>query len=138
MWKKIVITLGTITIYLIICFTIYENFNKTPTEKITTVLSEKHTTPVIKEQPIGNLIIKRINLNEELYSIDSSENNIEKHVTILKYSEEPTIKNSTIFIAAHSGTGKIAYFKNLNKLKTNDIIILKYKNNTYSYKIKNI
>lgn len=138
MWKKIIFIFGTILIYLIICFAIYESFNKPQTKKITTTLPEKLTTPITKDKPIGNLIINRINLNEELYPIDSIENNIEKHVTILKHSEDPKVENSTIFIAAHSGTGKIAYFKDLDKLTINDQIILKYKNNTYTYKIKNI
>ena len=43
-----------------------------------------------------------------------------------------------MFLAAHSGTGKIAYFNNLNKLNENDEIILNYKELTYIYKITKI
>ena len=39
----------------------------------------------------------------------------------------PNEENSILFLAAHSGTGEIAYFQNLDKLKPKDIIKLKYK-----------
>lgn len=138
MWKKIILILMILISYVLVCYKIYSIYKKPVSEKITTVLTEKKVIPVRQEYPIGQLIIKKINLDEELYSITSSKNNIEEHVTILKYSEEPSIENSTIFIAAHSGTGNIAYFKNLNNLTINDQIILKYKDITYTYKVKNI
>lgn len=138
MWKKIILILLIITSYILICHKIYSTYKITNPEKIVTKLTEKSIIPIKKEQPIGKLIIKKINLSEELYSINSPKNNIEEHVTILKQSEEPTQKDSSIFIAAHSGTGKIAYFKDLNKLKINDHIILVYKNITYTYIVKNI
>ena len=43
-----------------------------------------------------------------------------------------------MFIAAHSGTGRLAYFKNLDKLQINDVIKLEYKNINYTYQIKDI
>ncbi len=87
---------------------------------------------------IGKLIIKKLNINESLYKITSKENNVEKHITILKESILPDQDNSIIFLAAHSGTGKIAYFKDLNNLKINDEIIFYYKNITYKYYVKDI
>ena len=62
------------------------------------------------DNSIGYLKINKINLKEKLYNINSKENNIEKNITILKGSILPDKDNSIIFIAAHSGTGKIAYF----------------------------
>ena len=50
----------------------------------------------------------------------------------------PTEKNSIVFLAAHSGNGSIAFFKDLNKLEVGDIIELKYKNQIYHYQINNI
>lgn len=50
----------------------------------------------------------------------------------------PTEKNSIIFLAAHSGSGRIAFFKDLNKLKIGDTIELKYKKKIYHYQISNI
>lgn len=134
MWKKITIIL----FYLIACFLIYEKESIISTNTISSTLKEKLTIPKFQEKPIGKLIINKINLIEDIYSIDSKHNNIEEHVTILPPSKEPEQKNTTIFIAAHSGTGRIAYFKNLNNLSINDQIILIYKNISYKYIVKNI
>jgi LPXTG-site transpeptidase (sortase) family protein len=91
-----------------------------------------------KETPIGKLIIKNINLKQNLYSINSEENTIEKNVEILKESIYPDKDNSLMILAAHSGTGEIAYFEELDKLNINDEIILIYKNKKYTYIIKEI
>lgn len=138
MWKKIILIINIIIFYSIGCILIHQKYNPEITHNIITEFKEKISTPPTKEIPIGKLIIKKININENLYSIDSPQNNIEQHVTILSPSKEPTTKNSTIFIAAHSGAGKIAYFKNLDKLTQNDQITLIYKNITYTYIVKNI
>ena len=88
----------------------------------------------LKEQPIGYLAIDKISLKEDLYKLDSSKNNIEEHVTILKESNFPDL----LILAAHSGTGKIAYFNNLDRLKVDDEIKLIYENKTYTYYVKDI
>lgn len=87
---------------------------------------------------IGSLKIKKLNINENLYKINSEDNNVDKHVTILKESILPENDNSIVFIAAHSGTGEIAYFKNLNLLEENDIINLELNNKKYIYTVKSI
>ena len=87
---------------------------------------------------IGTLIIKKINLKEDLYSLDSTENTVEKHITILKESIFPNQENSIVFLAAHSGTGKVAYFERLDELREKDEIILIYKQKKYSYQVKDI
>ena len=86
----------------------------------------------------GTLIINKINLKEELFPINSEENTIEKHVSILKDSTYPEEDKSLMIIAAHSGIGPIAYFQELNKLELNDEIILIIKNKKYIYKVKDI
>lgn len=86
-----------------------------------------------KEQPIGKVQIPKINLNKSLYKIESKLNNIEENVTILE-SDLPSI----IILAAHSGTGHNAFFKDLNKLNINDTINLTYTSNNYTYKVINI
>ncbi len=93
---------------------------------------------VKKKEEIGQLIIKKIALKSNLYEISNPKNNIEKNVTILKESIPPTNKKSIMILAAHSGTGKIAYFESLNKLEINDYIILIYKNKKYTYVVKDI
>lgn len=91
-----------------------------------------------KEAPIGTLIINKINLKKELYDINSKNNTIEKNITILKGSIDPSYNNSIFFIAAHSGSGKLAFFKNLEQLQINDKIILIYKNKKYTYHVNKI
>lgn len=84
------------------------------------------------------LIIKKINLKEKIYNLNDKRNNIEEHVTILKESIMPDKNNSILFIAAHSGTGKIAYFNRLNELKKGDKVILIFHNKTITYIVKDI
>lgn len=81
----------------------------------------------------GTIIINKINLNEELFPINSSENTIERHVSILKEST-----SSLMIIAAHSGIGPIAYFQELDKLELNDEIILIINNKKRIYIVKDI
>lgn len=50
----------------------------------------------------------------------------------------PSEENSILFLAAHSGIGKVAFFEELDKLKLEDEIIINYQNNLYKYRIKNI
>ncbi len=88
---------------------------------------------IIKNNKYGEIIIDKINLNEELFPINSDENTIERHVSILKDSTK-----ELIIIAAHSGTGPLAYFQNLDKLEINDEIILVIKNKQSIYKVKDI
>lgn len=90
------------------------------------------------EEIIGNLIIDKINLDMPLYNIESKNNNIEENITILKESILPPKEKSIIFLAAHSGTSKISYFDNLDKLEINDTILLTINNTENVYQIKNI
>lgn len=90
------------------------------------------------DNSIGYIEINQINLKEKLYKINSTDNNVDKNITILKESILPPNKNDIIYIAAHSGTGPTAYFKNLNYLKKNDEIIIYLYNNKYTYIVKKI
>ena len=85
-----------------------------------------------KNDNIGKIIINKICLKENLYSINNPKNNIEEHVTILEEID------NTIVLAAHSGTGPIAYFERLDELEINDEIILIYNNKKYKYRVKEI
>ena len=159
MLKKFLSTTIILLIYTVICHKIYLEFKiEKPKEEPKQVLNKSNSiqetqtlsiktnieeTPKIKYTPlpdtsIGTLKINKINLFNKIYPINDPLNNIEKNVTILNYSNEPSNDNSIIFIAAHSGTGKLAFFKNLNKLEINDTIELTYKNKLYTYQIKDI
>lgn len=85
-----------------------------------------------KEKPIGNIIIPKIKVNNDLYDIKSPNNDVDKNVALLYKN------NHIIVLAAHSGTGKAAYFKNLNQLNINDEIIINLDNNKNKYIVKNI
>ena len=93
---------------------------------------------IVNSNIIGKIIIPKIDLEKDLYSINSEENNIEKNVTILKESVFPDKENSLMLIAAHSGTGNIAYFNKLDRLKEKDEVYLIINDNYYIYEIKDI
>lgn len=96
------------------------------------------TTHIKRKEEIEYIIIPKINLKRPLYPINSKENTIEKNIAILKESIMPNDNNSILILAAHSGTGKIAYFEQLDQLTINDEIIIKYHNKNYIYQVKDI
>lgn len=140
MLKNLLYCSFIILCFLVSCFLIYKNEKpKTNTAiKNIKVYNIKNEQRKINEDNIGKLIIKKINLENNLYDINNKKNNVNQNVTILSGSIYPEIENSIMFIAAHSGTGEIAYFKNLDKLSINDEINLIFKNKNYNYIIKNI
>ena len=89
-------------------------------------------------EKIGELIINKINLKQDLYKIESKKNNIEENVAVMKESNYPNISNGILILAAHSGTGKIAYFEELDNLELKDNITIIYKNKKYIYQITKI
>lgn len=97
---------------------------------------ETLNTQNIDNDIIGNITIEKLHINNPLYNIDNPKNNIEQNITILKQSILPDKDNSILFIAAHSGTGHIAFFKDLNRLKENDEVIITYNNIKYTYIVK--
>jgi len=101
--------------------------------KISTNNITNNTNSISNNDYYGKLIIDKINLNEELFPIDSNENTIERHVSILKDSNK-----DLMIIAAHSGIGPLAYFQELDKLELNDEIILIIENNKTIYIVKDI
>ena len=104
--------------------------NKTP--KINKMSS------VDEDEYIALLEIPKINLMEGFYSTNSSKNNVNYNITLLNESTMPDQDGSVIYLAAHSGTGYLAYFKDLNKLSLDDFIIINYQNKKYTYSINDI
>ncbi len=86
----------------------------------------------------GYLEIPIINLKQGLVPINSKENNVNKNIQTIYPSDYPNIENGNLILAAHSGTSKISYFKNLYKLNNNDDVYIIYNNERYIYKIVNI
>ena len=83
-----------------------------------------------------NIYIEKINVNQNIYSKDSTMNKIDKHVFITEDSGFPD-DTTTVIIGAHSGVGPLAYFKDLNLLDINDSIIITYKEKEYKYIVVN-
>ncbi len=136
MKKLNIIILLIILILIPISPHINNNSIKTKTSLVTKIGISNHLK-LFKDDNIGYINIDKINLKEKLYSIGNKKNNVEENVTILRDSTFPNNINSTMIIAAHSGTGKIAYFKNLDKLNIGDEVNLIIKDKKYNYIIKN-
>lgn len=90
------------------------------------------------EEYLGILSIPKINLKTGFYNINSKKNNVSSNVTLLKESVMPEDDGSILYLAAHSGSGYLAYFKDLEKLKEEDIITITYNKNDYLYVISSI
>ncbi len=81
----------------------------------------------------GILIIPSINMTYGFYDLESDRNDVSKNVTLI----DSGIPN-TYILAAHSGTGSIAYFNDLKFVEQNDEIYLKFKDKTNVYEVKSI
>ena len=101
-------------------------------------IKKDNNTSNKNEDYIMILEIPKIDLKRGILSKDAKDNNIEKNVTILKESDYPDKVNGNVYIAAHNGTAKISYFRELYKLNINDIAILYYKGIKYTYKVDKI
>ena len=84
------------------------------------------------------LEIPKIALSQKIYTLDSNLNQIKYHVTLLPASTLPNTENSEIFLAAHAGSSKISYFRNLNLLTEDDVAYLTYEGYKYTYQVKDI
>ena len=88
-----------------------------------------------KEEKLLTLIIPKINLNKDIYPINSSNNNINNNIKLLSSSN---INKNTYILASHSGTNNNAYFNNLPNLNIKDKVYINKSNNIYTYQITNI
>lgn len=85
---------------------------------------------------IGVLEIPQINLKRGFLNINDTNNNVNKNIQVLENSAMPDIDGGLLVIAGHSGSGRVAFFKNLHKLKQNDQIYIFYENIKYIYKVE--
>ncbi len=110
-------------------------------EDNTPQIVEESIEKPVEETPnsyLGILTIDKINLSQGFYDKDNPDNNVSKNITFLEPTNYPDENKGNVILVAHSGTSHIAYFKNLYKLKINDIAKIDYKGKTYIYKIENI
>lgn len=105
-----------------------ESQEETPKEE------EKKTEVVIDYKAI--LEIPKINLKRGIVDKNSSYNNVNKNIYIVKETTFPDEqKESHIILAAHSGNSYVSFFRNLNKLSFDDKVYFYYANKKYIYNI---
>ena len=118
-----------------------EEFYTSQEEKKEESTNDTQKVEEVKKQNKINYIailkIPKIDLERGLVDPKSYLNDVKYNLEIVEGSSMPDIKNSNLIIASHSGTARISYFRNLNKLSINDEILLIYKNKTYKYKVSN-
>lgn len=133
MSKKTIILL---LLVIIISLPIKISKEKPIISTISTIFNTKNGKTKIID-PIGKLEISKINLKKYLYDQNSSLNNIEENVTIIKETISKN-ENGLIILAAHSGDSDKAFFNDLDKLTIGDYINLTYKRKEYLYIVTNI
>ena len=119
-----------------------ENTNET-TNNTTSNTAEKakkaqEEREKIAKEFIGYLEIKKINLKQGILSKTSYYNDVKYNIKTLDQSDYPDKSLGNVILVAHSGTGYLAFFKNLHKLSLGDEAKISYKNYVYTYKIVNI
>ncbi len=82
--------------------------------------------------------IPKINLEKGLCKKDTWCNNVNRNVQILDEASYPDNENGNFILAGHSGSGRTAYFRNVDKLKLDDEISIIYNGFEYKYKVVNI
>ena len=87
---------------------------------------------------IGTLEIPKLKLNKGFLNLESPYNNVDRNVTVIKYSTFPDEENSNLILAAHSGDCAICFFDKLYKLSLKDKAIIDYKGYKYAYILKDI
>ena len=126
-----------IKIIILIIVVVLSKDNTTISYKLDNNIKYNSTINNYKEY-IMYIEIPKIKLYKGLYNIDNKKNNVKYNIEILKKSSMPNIINSNLILAAHSGNGHLAYFKDLYKLKIEDMIYLNYNKKNYTYTIVDI
>ena len=145
----LLIMLGT---FCLICKNVYNyNQNKQDNKKVDDYLKKDNLDKVANKDSVSKanlnsnaesyiavLEIPKLSLKRGLYTIDSKNNNLKKTIQILDESDMPDVENGNLILAGHSGSGRIAYFKNLHKLNYGDEINVFFNNIKYKYKVVSI
>ena len=113
-----------------------QKIDETPQEEVFVEVENKNVSETNYDY-IAVLEIPKINLKRGL-SQDKYYNNVNRNVEILKGSTMPNISKGNFILAGHSGSGRVAYFRNLNKLTIGDISYIYYGGIKYTYKVNNI
>lgn len=100
-------------------------------------VQEVDNIPTSTYNYIGILEIPSIGVKRGFLNINDKNNVVNKNIQVIKKSDMPDIKNGNLIIAAHSGSGRVSYFKNLYKLATSDTAYIHYNGVKYTYSVVN-
>ena len=84
------------------------------------------------------LEIEKVGLRKGVYSLESTQNTIEKNVAIMKESSLPDEEKGNVVLEAHNGTANISYFNQLHLLEIGDKASIYFEGTKYTYLIENI
>ena len=98
-------------------------------------VQEVDNTPTSTYDYIGVLEIPSIGVKRGFLNINDKNNVVNKNIQVIEKSDMPDIKNGNLIIAAHSGSGRVSYFKNLYKLATSDTAYIHYNGVKYTYSV---
>ena len=101
-------------------------------------IKEEVTKEFKKDEYIATISIPKIKLEQGLANPNSYLNDVKYNLQIIEGSTMPDIENGNLIIAGHSGNGKVAYFKKLDKLVIGDKVSINYQNKTYNYEVVDI
>lgn len=113
------------------------------------IITEKNKVEYTLQEQTGYLVkeikdtydmilsIPQIELKKGIYKKEDKRNNIEENIQIHALSDYPNKENSNVILLAHSGSGKKAYFKDLEQLNQDSLIELYFNQTKYIYKINN-
>ena len=120
-----------------------DNFFETFTDNEEENLNENSETQVSKTKAeistnyIAVIEIPKINLKTGVVWSNKSFSTMNRNVSIYPTSVLPD-KVGNLILFAHSGTTRVGYFHNINKLQEKDPIYLYYNHQTYIYKVVEI
>ena len=156
--KSRFLLIGSFLILIGICTYMYKYYNNYRYEKADedrvleffdksddTIVSSEEVKEEVKEESTtsnysytGVLEIPSISFKRGFLKPDDINNNLNKNIEVLQNSDMPNVENGLLAIAGHSGTGRIAFFKKLHKLKVADPIYIYYENIKYKYEVVSI
>lgn len=115
----------------------YYGYNKQKEKEQVDTFFEVHPQKK-KSSYIAIIEIPKIHLKRGLVDINHPDNTVDENIQVIFPSNMPDVINGNLILAGHSGTGKKAFFKDLNKLQINDFVNIYYKDKKYTYKLVHI
>lgn len=112
------------------------------TNEITESIEEPQEKDEVKEQIKVNYIavlkIPKINLERGLVDPNSYLNNVNYNLEWIDGTSMPNEEKGNVIIAGHSGSARISFFRNLDKLVIGDEASIIYNGTTYNYRVVKI